>query len=76
MKILVIVAGVLLLLGLLFAIITTLSAAPAKPLPSELISNDVVDSFKAYAARDVAKAVSGSYSPLPLPTTSLHKLAT
>jgi len=75
MKILVILAGVLLLLGLLFAIVATLSAAPAKALPNELISNNVVDSFKAYSARDVAVRVSGGYSPLPLPATSLHGLA-
>jgi len=74
MKFLVILVGGLLLLCLLVAIITTL-AAPAKPMPNELISNEVVDSFKAYSARDVAVRVSGGYSPLPLPTTSLHRLA-
>jgi len=76
MKILVILVGVLLLLGLLFAIITTLSAAPAKPLPNEIISNNVIDSFKTYAARDVAKGVSGGYPPLTLPGNELHGLAT
>jgi|GEM_PF-5218246 len=77
MKILVILVGVLLLLGLLFAIVATLSA-PAKPAAATEIADfaDAIKGFKTYSARDVAAGVSGSYSLLPLPGQLLHGLAT
>lgn len=71
MKILIALLGLLLLLGLLFAIVATLSAAPAKALTSYL-----PEDFNVYSAQDVTKKINGIYYPLPLPVDRQHGLAT
>jgi len=69
LKILIALLGLLLLLGLLFAIVATLSAAPAKALTSHLPAD-----FNVYSAQDVTEKVNGIYYPLPVDRQ--HGLAT